>query len=178
VSDTNNDGAEPAAQQGEGFDWKQIAGSNAADQGGARAAAFQSLPPTPPNSGFIAGRLPIQCDTGKAIIQLPEPIKLAHCAVVLPNTGVLSDCYRPAKKVCVPNALRARPLNDREFEVILDGGEHVAKGLGWALSGSYPGALPETRSIDTDVPYVEILALVGVDCGCDSENWASDEWGQ
>ncbi|MFC0602582.1 hypothetical protein [Streptomyces palmae] len=157
------------------FDWDTIARDSGSGQGRAVPVPMQAnLPPTPPNTALIAGRLPIKCDTGRAVIQLPEKIQKAHCALVLPNTGVLSDCYRPAKNVCLPNALRARPINDREFEVILDGGEGVVKGLGWTRDGDYPGALLKTRAIETGVPYVEILVMVGIDCGCDSENWASE----
>ena len=135
-----------------------------------------SLPPFPPQSSIIVGRLPIQGDTGKAIIQLPEAVKDVHCAFTVANTGVLSDCYRNARNVCVPAAVRSRPLNDREFEVILDGGDYTAKGLGWQ-AGAYPGAAPTTRTIGTGVPYGEILAVVGIDCGCGSEDWANDnQW--
>ncbi|MFJ5173728.1 hypothetical protein ACIP68_07745 [Streptomyces griseoviridis] len=164
-----------APDQSSSFDWETIA----RDSGGGRrrtapVPAASNLPPTPPNTALLAGRLPIKCDTGKAIIQLPEKIKKVHCALVLANTGVLSECLRPAKDVCLPNALRARPLNDREFEVVLDGGEGVAKGLGWVKDGDYPGAQLKTRAIETGVPYVEILVMVGLDCGCEGENWASD----
>lgn len=159
-----------------GFDWDNIADGSAKSSTSA-APAVSNLPPTPPNTALIAGRLPIKGDTGRAIIQLPEKVKLVHCALAVANTSVLSDCYRPAKNVCIPNALRARPLNDREFEVILDGGDGVVKGLGWTKDGAYPGALPVTRSVETGVPFVEILVMVGIDCGCNSENWADDnEW--
>lgn len=140
-------------------------------------AAFGSLPPFPAQTAMVVGRLPIQGDTGKAIIQLPEPVKDVHCAFTVANTGVLSDCTRTIRNACVPAVLRSRPLNDREFEVLLDGGDYTAKGAGWT-PGTYPGAAPQTRSIDVGVPYVEILAIIGIDCGCSSENWASDnEWG-
>lgn len=156
------------------FDWDTITrtGSEAARS----APVVRNVSPTPPQTGFLAGRLPIQGDTGKAVVQLPEPVKDLHCALVVPNTSVLSDCYRPAKSRCMPNALRAYPINDREIEVILDGGDHVARGLGWK-AGDYPGASPTTRSVETGVPFVEVLVLVGLGCGCDSENWASeDDW--
>lgn len=167
--------------QAEGFDWGDITGTpnqTPASQGQGRAAAVRNLPPTPAQTGILAGRLPIRGDTGKAILQLPEPVKDLHCALVMVNSGVLSDCHNPAKNRCVPVALRGNPINDREIEVILDGGDHVAKGLGWT-PGNYPGATPTTREIEVNTPYVEVLALVGVACGCDSQNWASDnEWGQ
>src|SRR5690625_1717054 len=102
------------------------------------ASAFANLPPFPAQTAMIVGRLPIQGDTGKAIIQLPAPVKDVHCAFTVANTGVLSDCTRTIRNTCVPTVLRSRPLNDREFEVLLDGGDYTAKGLGWS-AGTYPG---------------------------------------
>lgn len=177
-----------------GFDWGAIASTatpptpdaQGSGQGAAlpaapapqaRASFGGSLPPFPPQTAIVVGRLPIQGDTGRAIIQLPEPVKGAHCAFTVANSGVLSDCYRTVRNACVPSVLRSRPLNDREFEVLLDAGDYTAKGLGWD-AGAYPGAAPETRSIDTGAAYVEILAVIGIDCGCSSQDWASDnEWG-
>ncbi|MBO0819320.1 MAG: hypothetical protein J2P26_00565 [Nocardiopsaceae bacterium] len=185
MSTDNSTSADATAESGGGgIDWDQITSGGdgpaaptapaAVRAAGPAGAAVSNLPPTPPQTGLIAGRLPIQGDTGKAILRLPEPVKGLHCAVVMVNTGVLSDCYRPAKRACVPTALRGRPLNDAEIEVILDGGDHVARGLGWTVSSSYPGANLETRQIEVDVPYVEVLALVGVECGCDADKWADE----
>lgn len=141
--------------------------------------AAGNLPPFPQGMSYMIGRLPIKCDTKRAVVQLPEPIKNVHCAVVVVNSGVLADCYRPSPNVCVPNALSGRPLNDREILVVTDSdGDGKTVGAGWT-PGTYQGSQPTTRSIETGVPYVEVVVYIGVGCGCDSDNWAADnEWGQ
>lgn len=166
--------AAPAAPAGRSVGQATLPPASPAPQG--KASFGGSLPPFPPQTSIVVGRLPIQGDTGRAVIQLPEPVKGAHCAFTVANSGVLSDCYRTVRNACVPSVLRSRPLNDREFEVLLDAGDYTAKGLGWD-AGAYPGAAPETRSIDTGAAYVEILAVIGIDCGCSSQDWASDDWG-
>jgi hypothetical protein len=160
-------------------DWNAIVHSGPAQATEAAAPGVAPATITLPDLPLVVGRLPIKCDTGKAIIRLPEAIKGVSCAAVFPNTSVLSDCYKPAGTVCLPNALRARPLNDREIEVILDGGDGVVSGPGWKETG-YPGGQLETRPIDFGVPFVEVLLVAGrtITCGCDSEKWASDGWGQ
>lgn len=134
---------------------------------------------TLPELPFVVGRLPITCDTKTAVLQLPEPIKGVHCAAVLANVTVLSDCDRPADDVCRPAPKYARPLNDREIEVVLwGGGTQRAVGTGWKTS-TYGGQL-ETRPVPIGVPVVEVQILAGraVTCGCDSEQWVTDEgWG-
>lgn len=154
--------------------------SSAPAAASAQSVAFDNnLPPFPQGVSYMIGRLPIKCDTSVAMVQLPEPIKGVSCAVVLPNSGVLSDCHRDASSLCVPNVKRAYPINDREIKVVLDGqGDGKAVGPGW-VGGQYPGAQPTTRPIETGVPYVEVVVFVGVDCGCDGENWAADtpDWG-
>ena len=152
-------------------------GRNAAAQSAPVGKASNNLPPFPQGVSYLIGRLPIKGDTSEAIVQLPEATAGVSCAVVLPNTGVLSDCYRPARG-CVPNALRAQPINDREIRVTLDGTGDKTTGPGW-VPGAYPGSAPETRAIDVGVPYVEVVVFIGPACGCSSENWVSDtnEWG-
>lgn len=150
-----------------------------APRASAAAAPSNNLPPFPQGVSYLIGRLPITCDTAVAVLTLPEPIKGISCAVVLPNSGVLSDCHNDSSKKCVPNALRAYPINDRAVRVVLDApGDKVTTGPGW-VEGGYPGSLPTTLGVEVGVPYVEVVVFVGVDCGCSSENWAPDtpEWG-
>lgn len=147
----------------------------------AAAAVPVNLPPFPDRVSYLLGRLPIKFDTAEAIIQLPEPIKGFSCAVVVVNSGILSDCYRDNSKACgVPVALRGQPINDREIKVWLDakGGDGKVRGLGW-VAGDYQGSAPKTRSIEIGVPYVEVVVYVGVDCGCASDKWAPEtpQWG-
>lgn len=175
-------------------DWNSIVGNDGAAgasgasgatatagaSGAAGAKATQNLPPFPQGFGYMVGRLPISGNAGRAVVQLPEPIKGVSCAFTVANVTVLSDCYRSGNRKCTPNVVGSRPLNDREIEVELDGGgDEVARGLGWTLGSQYPGAQPETRSVETGQPAVEVLLIIGPKCGCDAENWASDdEWGQ
>lgn len=166
-------------------DWSAIvSGTDTADSSApaarATAAAYQNLPPFPQGFAYMVGRLPIKGDTGEAVVELPEPIKGVSCATVMVNSGVLSDCYRPAKNKCsTPVALRGQPINDRQILVTLDGDGEKVTGPGWVAGSQYPGAAPETRSVDVGVPYVEVVLFIGPKCGCSSENWASDdEWGQ
>ncbi|KGI79385.1 hypothetical protein IL38_24120 [Actinopolyspora erythraea] len=166
-------------------DWNSIITDNAPAEGAASPpsgkAAPNNMPPFPQGFGYMVGRLPIKGDTAKAIVQLPEKLKGISCAAVLVNSGVLSDCYKDGSKVCAPTALSGRPINDREIAVFTDApGDEVVRGPGWVVSGYYyPGALPTTRPVEVGVPYVEVMVIVGPDCGCDGENWADDnEWGQ
>lgn len=144
----------------------------------AAPAAPPNLPPFPQGVSWMIGRLPIKADTSVAIVQLPEAIKGVSCATVMVNSGVLSDCFRDSSKVCVPSALRGQPINDREIKIVLDGaGDGKVVGPGWT-AGAYPGSMPETRSIEVGVPYVEVVVYIGVGCGCDTDKWAPDnEWG-
>lgn len=162
-------------------DWNSIVHSGPSTNVAASASAAPPAPSsTLPDLPLVVGRLPIKCDTGKAIIRLPEAVKGVSCAAVFPNTSVLSDCYKAAGDVCRPAPKFARPLNDREIEVIFWGdGDGVVSGPGWKETG-YPGGQLETRPIDFGVPFVEVLLVAGraITCGCDSEKWASNEWGQ
>lgn len=149
-----------------------------APRASAPAAPPNNLPPFPQGVSYLIGRLPIKGDTSVAIVELPEPIAGVHCAAVMVNSGILSDCYRPAGNKCVPTAMRGQPINDRQIKVVLDGAGEKVSGPGWQ-PGAYPGSTPTTRSVEVGVPYVEVVLYVGVDCGCNSENWAPEtpEWG-
>lgn len=163
-------------------DWNAVVSGNSS--GGASDAApagkaGSNSAPFPEGFSYMVGRLPIKNDTGEAIIELPEPIKNVSCAAVVVNSGVLSDCYRPARNKCgTPTALRGQPVNDRQILVTLDGDGERVTGPGWVPGSQYPGAAPKTRSIDVGVPYAEVVLFIGPECGCSSENWAADdEWG-
>lgn len=176
MADSKKDTAAPAVS---GTDWDAVVGADTAPAEPGVRAAPSNLPPFPQGFGYLIGRLPIKGDTGKAVVQLLEPTKGVSCAAVFVNSGVLSDCYRPAKGCGAPTALKGQPRNDREIVVTLDGdSDEVITGPGWVAGSQYPGAPAETRSVDAGVPYVEIMLVVGPDCGCSSENWAPDnEWG-
>lgn len=158
-------------------DWNSIVHDNPAVTAPTAAAAAprMNLPELP----LVVGRLPIRCDTKRAIIQLPQAIKGVSCAAVFPNTSVLSDCYVAAADICRPAPKFARPLNDRDIEVVFWGNDNggTETGPGWK-DAAYPGGQLETRSIDFGVPFVEILLVAGrtLTCGCDSEKWASNDW--
>ena len=167
-------------------DWNAVvSGTGSTTTGGESYAApagkaGANSAPFPEGFSYMVGRLPIKNDTGEAVIELPEPTKGVSCAAVVVNSGVLSDCYRPAKNKCgTPTALRGQPVNDRQILVTLDGDGDRVTGPGWVAGSQYPGAAPKTRSVDVGVPYAEVVLFIGPECGCNSENWAADdEWGQ
>lgn len=173
----------------DGFNWDEIVHDTPASNSGSRAAATapegkaapmasNNLPPFPQGFAYMVGRLPLsECTPGKAIVQLPEAVDGVHCAFVVANTGVLSDCYSDNANEASPQVRNARPINDREIAVFFTKGEGVAKGPGW-VAGQYPGSMPTTRSVGLGVPYVEVLVIVGPDCGCSSEDWYSDPYQQ
>lgn len=165
------------------IDWDGIAASDKTDAminakaapAGAGAKA-QPLPDLP----RVLGRLPIDCGTKRAIIELPEATPGVSCAALTHNVSVVSECGNEAEDVCLPYSLRARPLNDRQIEVVLSGkGDKTVKGAGWT-SDPYGGQLA-TRSVEPGQPFVEVEIITGrnITCGCDSENWADDNgWPQ
>lgn len=160
------------------FDWSDVTGTPTAGRatGAAPAAMANNMPPFPDRFAYMVGRLPLsECTPGKAIVQLPEAIDGVHCATVVANTGVLSDCYTDSSGEPSPQVRNARPVNDREIVVFFTKGEGTAKGPGWT-AGSYPGSMPTTRSVGVGVPYVEVVLFVGPDCGCASEDWYSDPY--
>lgn len=163
-------------------DWDGIVASDNNGTGSKNlAAAAPSAAAAPlPDLPLVVGRLPIECGAKRAVVQLPEATKGVKCAAVFANASVLSDCGNEADNVCLPSVLYARPLNDREIEVVFAGkGERTVKGPGWK-SDPYGGQMT-TRSVDFGVPFVEVLVVTGrsITCGCDSENWASDDgWPQ
>lgn len=167
----------------DGFDWSDVTGGTGARGGsqiepasGERAAASSNLPPFPQGGAYMVGRLPLsECMPGKAIVQLPEAIDGVHCATVVANTGVLSDCYTDSSNEPSPQVRNARPINDREIVVYFAKGEGVAKGLGWT-PGDYQGSQPTTRNIGTGVPYVEVVLFIGPACGCSSDDWYTDPY--
>lgn len=163
-------------------DWDGIVASDRDDKPivGVRDTAPMAAAAPLPDLPLVVGRLPIECGAKKAIVQLPEATQGVKCAAVFANTSVLSDCGNEAEDTCLPSVLRARPRNDREIEVVLSGkGERTVKGPGWKTD-PYGGQM-STRPVDFGTPFVEVLVVTGrsITCGCDSENWASDNgWPQ
>ncbi|HLT10307.1 MAG TPA: hypothetical protein VK028_05800 [Micromonosporaceae bacterium] len=163
------------------IDWDGIAASDGESNGnGVLAVATPQPMAAPlPDLPLVIGRLPIKCGAKKAVIQLPEATSGVKCAFTVANTSVLSDCNNEADDVCLPSVLYSRPLNDREIEVVFAGkGEGTVKGLGWTAD-PYGGQL-KTRSIEFGQPFVEVLVVASrnIGCGCDSENWASEDYQQ
>ncbi|WP_367139625.1 hypothetical protein [Saccharothrix sp. HUAS TT1] len=142
-------------------------------------AAHAPVPRTNlPELPEIIGRLPIKPGTGVAVLQLPQPVKGVSCAAVFANSSILSDCDRPAPSLCNRPAVKyARPLNDREIEVVFWDGDEKITGPGWK-DNPYPGGQLETRVVPIGVPFVEVKLVVGrtIQCGCDPERWAGDDY--
>lgn len=162
------------------IDWNAIADSDTDSHASAPRDVAAPMAAAPlPDLPMVIGRLPIKCGAKRAVIQLPEASTGVKCAFTVANTSVLSDCNNETDDVCLPSVLYSRPLNDREIEVTFAGkGEGTIKGLGWTAD-PYGGQL-KTRSIEFGQPFVEVLVVVSrsISCGCDSENWASEQYPQ
>lgn len=163
-------------------DWGAVAAASGetAVAGPAPRAIGSQLPPFPEGSAYLVGRLPIECDTKWAVVELPEAIDGLACAATLANVTVLKDCDNPSPRVCKPYVLASEPLNNRQILVELSGtGDKKTIGAGWE-TGDYPGAAPTTRAVTTGVPVVEVVIIVGPDCGpCQDSNWQTgSDWGQ
>lgn len=177
------------------FDWSDVTGpepasTHAAASGSSGRAGYDQNScaskggePFPQGFRTMYGRMPIQCDTAIAIMQLPDPIVCIKCAMVFVNSGGgLCDCDTARCGGCPQvTALSGQPINDQEIKICTDArGDKQLIDLGWVPGGNYPGAPPQTRPIQTGVPYVEAMVVIGPDCGpCVDGKFVDDQpWPQ